>query len=129
MHLFTQIFLSSPEHSDKMFRSTDLVFELVGVLVLRLVEVNEVVCDPVSASAVHVPADSKRITGDVTDPDLLRDREVIHIPKASVCRLCTWTKQHTGGVSSTYRLMSFTKELQDHQDGLFVVGRVVYGCQ
>ncbi len=41
----------------KMIRFTNLVFKLVGALVLLLVEVDEVVCDPLSASAVHVPAD------------------------------------------------------------------------
>lgn len=66
-------------------RSTHLVFELVLLLVLRLVEVDEVVCDPVSASALHVPADLEGIAGDATDPDLLRNRQVVHVPDAAVC--------------------------------------------
>lgn len=68
------------------------MFKLVGVLVLLLVEVDEVVRDPVSASAVHVPADPERITGDVTDPDLLRNRQVVHAPGAAVCGLCAWKR-------------------------------------
>ena len=66
-------------------RSAYLVFELVLLLVLRLVEVDEVVCDPVSASALHVPADLEGIAGDPTDPDLLRNRQVVHVPDAAVC--------------------------------------------
>lgn len=87
------------------FCSTNLVFKLVGVLVLLLVEVDEVVCDPLSASAVHVPADLERITGDVTDPDLLGNRQVVHVPDAAVCRLCAWRRvslhEHAGGYSFT----------------------------
>lgn len=64
------------------------MLELVAALVLLLVEVDEVVRDPVSASAVHLPADLKRITCDVADPDLMRNREVVHVPDAAVCRLC-----------------------------------------
>lgn len=69
---------------------THLVFELVGVLVLLLVEVDEVVRDPLRASAVHVPADLERVTGDVADPDLLRNWQVVHVSEAAVCRLCAW---------------------------------------
>lgn len=68
------------------------MFELVGVLVLLLVEVDEVVRDPLSASAVHVPADLEGIAGDVTDPDLPRNRQVVHVPEAAVCRLCAWKR-------------------------------------
>lgn len=68
--------------------STHLVLELVAVLVLLLVEVDEVVRDPVSATAVHLPADPERVTGDMTDPDLPRDWQVVHVPKAPARRLC-----------------------------------------
>lgn len=50
------------------------MFKLVGVFVFLLVEVDEVVCDPFSASAFHVPADLEGVTGDVTDTDVLRYR-------------------------------------------------------
>lgn len=74
----------------RRFRFTDLEFELVGVSVLPFVEVDEVVCDPLFASGLHVPADPERVTGDVTDPDLLRDRQVTAVPEARVRRLCPW---------------------------------------
>lgn len=68
----------------------DLEFELVGVSVLSLVEVNEVVRDPLFASGLHVPADPEGVTGDVTDPDLPRDRQVTAIPEARVGGLRPW---------------------------------------
>lgn len=74
----------------RRFRFTDLEFELVGVSVLPFVEVDEVVCDPLFASGLHVPADPEGVTGDVTDPDLLRDREVTAVPEARVRRLRPW---------------------------------------
>lgn len=82
---------SAPECSVQMFCSTDLEFELVGVSVLPFVEVDEVVCDPVLASGLHVPADPEGITGDVTDLDLPRNRQATAIPVARVSRLHPWS--------------------------------------
>ena len=63
------------------------MLELVAVLVLLLVEVDEIVRDPVSASAVHLPADPERVTGHMTDPDVPRDRQVVHVPEAPASEL------------------------------------------
>lgn len=46
------------------------MFELVGVLVLLLVQVDEVVCDLLFGARVHVPADLKGVAGDVANPNV-----------------------------------------------------------
>lgn len=46
------------------------MFELVGVLVLLLVQVDEVVRDLLFGARVHVPADLKGVAGDVADPNV-----------------------------------------------------------
>lgn len=79
-----QDFLQPPVTSRGPCR-TDLVFELVAALVLLLVEVNEVVGDPLSAPPLHVPADVERITGDVADPEEPRNRQGVHVPGAAGC--------------------------------------------
>lgn len=55
------------------------MFELVGVFVLLLVQVNEVVRDALLAARLHVPADPEGVTGDVADLDVLRNRELLHL--------------------------------------------------
>lgn len=61
-----------------------LVLELVGVLVLLLVQVDEVVCDALLAACLHVPADLEGVAGDVTDLDVLRNRKLLHLRDAAV---------------------------------------------
>ena len=60
-----------------------LVFELVGVLVLFLVEVDEVVSDTLLDSGLHVPANLEGVTCDVADLDVLRDRKLLHLYDAA----------------------------------------------
>lgn len=64
-----------------------LVFELVGVLVLFLVQVDEVVCDSFFDPGVHVPADLEGVTRDVADFDVLRHREFFHLGYPAVLGL------------------------------------------
>lgn len=54
------------------------MFELIGVLVLLLVEVNEIVSDALLAAGLHVPADLEGVAGDVADLDFLRNGELLH---------------------------------------------------
>lgn len=61
-----------------------LVFELVGVLVLFLVEVDEVVSDALLDPGLHVPANLEGVTCDVADLDVLRDRKLLHLYDAAV---------------------------------------------
>lgn len=61
-----------------------LVFELVGVFVFLLVQVNEVVCNALLAARLHVPADFEGVAGDVADLDVLRNRELLHLRDAAV---------------------------------------------
>lgn len=56
-----------------------LVFELVGVFVLLLVQVDEVVRDALLAARLHVPADLEGVAGDVADLDVLRNRELLQL--------------------------------------------------
>lgn len=60
------------------------MFELVGVLVLLLVQVDEVVRDALLAVRLHVPADLEGVAGDVADLDVLRDGELLHLGEAAV---------------------------------------------
>lgn len=78
-------------------RKHHLVFELVGVFVLLLVQVNEVVCDALLAARLHVPADLEGVTGDVADLDVLRDRELLHLRDAAVLGFtsCVVEKRNT----------------------------------
>ena len=55
------------------------MLELVGVLVLLLVQVYEVVCDAVLDPRVHVPADLEGVTRDVADLDVLGHRQLLHL--------------------------------------------------
>lgn len=50
------------------------MFEFVGVLVLLFVKIDEVMRDLLCGVRVHVPTDLKRVTGDVTDLDVTRNR-------------------------------------------------------
>lgn len=84
------------------------MFELVLLLALLLVEVDEVVRDPVSASAVHVPADPERVTGDVTDLDLLRNRQVVRVHDGAVCRLGAWRRTWIRGFYSPMNKRPFS---------------------
>lgn len=59
------------------------MFELIGVLVFLLVQVNEVVCDALLAARLHVPADLEGVTGDVADLDVLWHRELL-LRKAAI---------------------------------------------
>lgn len=61
-----------------------LVLELVGVLVLLLVQVDEVVCDALLAARLHVPADLEGVAGYVADLDVLRNRKLLHLGDAAV---------------------------------------------
>ena len=63
------------------------MFELVGVIVLLLVEVYEVVSDVVLGSTVHVPVDLEGVTGDVGDLDVLRNRKILLFHDAAVLRV------------------------------------------
>lgn len=54
------------------------MLELVGVLVLLLVQVDEVVRDALLAARLHVPADLEGVAGDVADLDALRNRKLLH---------------------------------------------------
>lgn len=85
------MFPSASECSVRMFCSTNLEFELVGVSVLRFVEIDEVVCDPVLASGLHVPADPEGIAGDVIDLNQLRNWQTTAIHMARVTRLHPWS--------------------------------------
>lgn len=64
-----------------------LVFELVGILVLFLVQVNEVVRDSLLGSGIHVPTDLERVTCDVADFDMLRHRKFFHLSNPAVLGL------------------------------------------
>lgn len=66
-----------------------LVFELVGILVLLLIEVNEVVSDALLDTGLHVPANLERVTCDVADLDVLRDRKLLHLYDAAVLGFIT----------------------------------------
>lgn len=70
--------LSSPP------RSTNLVFELVGVLVLLLVQIDEVMRDALFVARLHVPADLEGVAGDVADLNVLRNGELLHLRDAAV---------------------------------------------
>lgn len=50
------------------------MFEFVRVLVLLLVKVNEVMCDLFGGVRIHIPADLKGVTSDVTDLDVASNR-------------------------------------------------------
>lgn len=80
------------EKTSKPTNTPHLVLELVGVLVLLLVQVDEVVCDLVFGARVHVPADLKRVAGDVADPNVRRHGE-LHLHHAALLRL-TYTHTH-----------------------------------
>lgn len=60
------------------------MFELVGVFVLLLVQVNEVVSDALFAAWLHVPADFEGVAGDVADLDVLRNRKLLHLRDAAI---------------------------------------------
>ncbi len=63
---------------------THLVFELVGILVFFLVEVDEVVRDAFLGPGVHIPADLKGVACDVADFYVLGNRKFLHLGNAAV---------------------------------------------
>lgn len=65
-------------------QGTNLVFELVGVLVLLLVQIDEVMRDALFVAWLRVPADLEGVAGDVADLDVLRDGELLHLRDAAV---------------------------------------------
>lgn len=56
------------------------MLELVGVLVLLLVEVNEVMGDPLQVTVLHGPGDAEGVTGDVVDLDAVGCGQQLHAP-------------------------------------------------
>ena len=79
------------------------MFELVLLLVLLLVQVYEVVCDPLLAPCVRVPADLEGVTGDVADADLVGDRQLVQLPDPAVRRRGSWEREQGKGSFNTMR--------------------------
>lgn len=60
------------------------MFELVGVLVLLLVQIDEVMRDALFVAWLHVPADLEGVAGDVADLNVLRNGQLLHLRDAAV---------------------------------------------
>lgn len=58
--------------------STHPVLELVGVLILLLVEVNEVMGDPLQVTVLHGPGDAEGVAGDVVDLNAVGGGQQLH---------------------------------------------------
>lgn len=59
---------------------THPVFEFVGILVFLLVEVNEVMGDPLQVTVFHGPGDTERVTSDIIDLDAVGGGQQFHGP-------------------------------------------------
>lgn len=57
------------------------VLELVGVLILLLVQVDEVVGDPLQVTVLHGPGDAEGVAGDVADLDAVGRGQQLHAPR------------------------------------------------
>lgn len=56
------------------------MLELVGILIFFLVQVNEIMGDPLQVTVFHGPGDTKRVTGDIVDLDAVGGRQKLHVP-------------------------------------------------
>lgn len=59
---------------------THPVLELVGILVFLLVEVNEIMGDPLQVTVFHGPGDTERVTSDIIDLDAVGGGQQFHVP-------------------------------------------------
>lgn len=59
---------------------THPVLELVGILIFLLVQVNEIMGDPLQVTIFHGPGDTEGVTGDIVDLDAVGGRQQLHVP-------------------------------------------------
>lgn len=59
---------------------THPVLELVGILVFLLVEVNEIMGDPLQVTVFHGPGDTERVAGDIVDLNAVGGGQQLHVP-------------------------------------------------
>lgn len=56
------------------------MFELVGTFIFLLVQIDEVVGDPIHIANIHGPRNSEGVTGDIVDLDAVRGGQQLHDP-------------------------------------------------
>lgn len=56
------------------------MFELVGTFIFLLVQIDEVVGNPIHVSNIHGPRNSEGVTGDIVDLDAVRGGQQLHDP-------------------------------------------------